>query len=64
MILEDDGKGFVAEDLTKVNGVKNMKSRAERIHSYLHVKSGQSEGTTIRLIFTINKKRVKYGLPI
>ncbi|HZY79389.1 MAG TPA: two-component regulator propeller domain-containing protein [Cyclobacteriaceae bacterium] len=64
MILEDDGKGFVTEELSKVNGVKNMKSRADRIHSYLQVRSAHSQGTTIRLIFTINKKRVKYGIPI
>jgi ligand-binding sensor domain-containing protein/signal transduction histidine kinase len=64
MILEDDGKGFVTEELQKVNGVKNMKSRADRIHSYLQVRSGHAQGTTIRLIFSINKKRVKYGIPI
>jgi signal transduction histidine kinase len=65
MILEDDGKGFVAEELSKVNGVKNMKSRAERIQSLLQVKSGHSNGTTIRLIFSINnKKNVRHGIPI
>lgn len=64
MILEDDGKGFVTEELPKVNGVKNMKSRAERIQSLLMVKSGHSQGTTIRLIFSINKKNVRYGIPI
>ncbi len=64
MILEDDGKGFVTEELSKVNGVKNMKTRAERIRSYLQVKSGHSQGTTIRLIFSINKKNVRYGIPI
>jgi signal transduction histidine kinase/streptogramin lyase len=64
MILEDDGKGFVAEELQKVNGVKNMKNRAERIQSLLLVKSGHAQGTSIRLIFSINKKNVKYGIPI
>jgi ligand-binding sensor domain-containing protein/signal transduction histidine kinase len=64
MILEDDGKGFVTDELNKVNGVKNMKSRADRIQSHLQVRSGHSQGTTIRLIFTINKKLVKYGIPI
>jgi signal transduction histidine kinase len=64
MILEDDGKGFVTDELSKVNGVKNMKSRAERIHSYLQVRSGHEKGTTIRLIFSVNKKSVKYGIPI
>jgi len=64
MILEDDGKGFVAEELPKVNGVRNMKSRAERIQSDLQVKSSHAQGTTVRLIFTLNKKNIKYGIPI
>lgn len=64
MILEDDGKGFVTEELSKINGVKNMKSRAERIQSELLVKSGHGKGTSIRLIFSINKKNVRYGIPI
>jgi ligand-binding sensor domain-containing protein/signal transduction histidine kinase len=65
MILEDDGKGFVTEEISKVNGVKNMKSRADRIQSLLQVKSGHSMGTTIRLIFSINnKKNVRHGIPI
>ena len=64
MILEDDGKGFVTEELSKINGVKNMKSRAERIQSNLLVKSGQGQGTIIRLIFSIKKKSVNYGITI
>jgi hypothetical protein len=44
--------------------VKNMKSRAERIQSLLVVKSGIAQGTIIRLIFSVNKKNVKYGIPI
>jgi ligand-binding sensor domain-containing protein/signal transduction histidine kinase len=64
MILEDDGKGFVTDELPKVNGVKNMKSRADRIQSQLLVRSGPEQGTTIRLIFSINKKSVKYGITI
>jgi len=65
MILTDDGKGFVTEELKKVNGVKNMKSRAERIQSLLQVKSGHSEGTSIKLIFSINhKKNVRHGIPL
>jgi len=64
MILEDDGKGFITEELSKVNGVKNMKSRADRIHSQLHMRSAHEQGTSIRLIFTTNKKNVKYGIPI
>lgn len=65
MILEDDGKGFVLEELTRVNGVKNMRNRADRIQSELLVKSAHEQGTTVRLIFSIkNKKNVRYGIPI
>jgi len=64
MILEDDGRGFVTSEVEKLNGVRNMKSRAERIQSLLHVKSAELEGTVIRLLFTINQKNSKYGIPI
>lgn len=64
MILEDDGKGFVTSEVEKLNGVKNMRSRAERIQSFLHVKSASQEGTIIRLIFSVNQKSPKYGITI
>jgi ligand-binding sensor domain-containing protein/signal transduction histidine kinase len=64
MILEDDGRGFVTDELGKVNGIKNMRGRAERIHSHLYVKSAPNRGTTISLIFSINKKHVKHGITI
>lgn len=64
MILEDDGRGFVSSEVEKLNGVRNMKSRAERIQSLLYVKSAEKEGTVICLIFSINQKSVKYGISI
>lgn len=64
MILEDDGRGFVIEDLPKINGMRNMKGRAERIHSHLYVQSALNQGTTISLIFSINKQHVKHGITI
>jgi hypothetical protein len=64
MILEDDGRGFDTSDVEKLNGVRNMKSRAERIQSQLNVKSTEKEGTVIRLIFSTNQKSLKYGISI
>jgi ligand-binding sensor domain-containing protein/signal transduction histidine kinase len=64
MILEDDGRGFSTSEVGKLNGIRNMKSRAERIQSLLDVKSAETQGTLIRLIFTINQKSSQYGIPI
>lgn len=64
MILEDDGKGFSESALPKVNGMKNMKNRADRIGAQLYVRSEAGKGTTIRLQFSINKKKVKHELSI
>ena len=64
MILEDDGRGFDTGDVDKLNGVRNMKSRADRIQSDLDVRSTENIGTTIRLIFSTNKKSLKYGISI
>jgi len=64
MILEDDGCGFDATNVDKLNGVRNMKSRAERIQSDLHVRSAERQGTFVSLIFSINQKDSKYGISI
>jgi signal transduction histidine kinase len=53
IVVEDDGKGF---DVSKVNnsdwtkcGLRNIKERAESIHSVLNVESGPENGTRITL---------------
>ncbi|MFC1866175.1 histidine kinase [Chloroflexota bacterium] len=52
--VKDDGKGFDVdiiynEDFTKF-GLRNMKERANRIHSSLFIKSGPQKGTEVSLI--------------
>jgi ligand-binding sensor domain-containing protein/signal transduction histidine kinase len=64
MILEDDGRGFELEKLNKVNGMKNMKNRADRIDSQLVIESRPEKGTRIKIVFSINKKKVAYEFNI
>lgn len=64
MTLEDDGIGFSLEELPKVNGMKNMKNRADRIGAEWHVSRGSTKGTLVSIQFTINKKKVSYELSL
>jgi len=56
--LEDDGTGFQPEEVTKLNGIRNMNLRAKKIHATLHLASKANEGTTISLVFKIQKNKV------
>ncbi len=58
MKLEDDGSGFQQEEVTKVNGLRNMNSRAKRLHATLNIISSENKGTCIGLIFKIQKNKV------
>jgi ligand-binding sensor domain-containing protein/signal transduction histidine kinase len=58
MRLEDDGIGFEMDRVAKLNGIQNMNLRAKRIHAALHFASRANEGTTISLIFKIQKNKV------
>jgi ligand-binding sensor domain-containing protein/signal transduction histidine kinase len=51
MRLEDDGIGFDRENLAKVNGLKNMISRAERMYASLDIQAQPKKGTRISLYF-------------
>lgn len=53
MKLVDDGKGFDKEELAKMNGLKNMRTRAERIGGILYIQSRAGGGTQISLILPI-----------
>ncbi len=64
MILEDDGKGFNQNELARINGLKNMKNRADRIGARLDIKSAFQQGVAIQLIFSINKKTTSYELSV
>ncbi|HOO09355.1 MAG TPA: two-component regulator propeller domain-containing protein, partial [Cyclobacteriaceae bacterium] len=54
MKLADDGKGFDKGALAKMNGLKNMKARAERIGGILYIQSRAGAGTEISLILPIH----------
>lgn len=58
MKLEDDGIGFQPDEVTKLNGIRNMNTRAKRIHASLHLTSRAHEGTIISLVFKIQKNKV------
>jgi signal transduction histidine kinase len=61
MILEDDGIGFSMSVITHVNGIKNMRIRAERIKSILRIQNIENKtGTIVSLSFTITKTK-KYA---
>jgi len=54
MKLVDDGKGFDKETLAKMNGLKNMSARAERIGGILYIQSHAGAGVEISLILPIH----------
>jgi signal transduction histidine kinase len=58
MRLEDDGIGFQQQEVLKPNGIRNMNLRANRIHAALHITSSENKGTTVSLIFKIQKNKV------
>ncbi len=57
MRLEDDGVGFSPEE-AQTNGIRNMNSRAKRIHANLQMTSKANSGTSICLVFKIQKNKV------
>jgi signal transduction histidine kinase len=58
MVLEDDGIGLDIEKIKNTNGIKNIKSRADKINSTLTFQQlPDSHGTRVHLYFTINKKK-------
>ncbi|MCB0488359.1 MAG: two-component regulator propeller domain-containing protein [Cyclobacteriaceae bacterium] len=54
MKLVDDGKGFSKDQLAKMNGLKNMRTRAERIGGILYIQSRSGAGAEISLILPIH----------
>ncbi len=63
MTLEDDGIGFYTGDIDKLNGLKNIRERADRINSVVRINSIKNHGTKIVLVFTLTKT-LKYGLAL
>jgi ligand-binding sensor domain-containing protein/signal transduction histidine kinase len=54
MKLSDDGKGFDKKTLEKMNGLKNMRTRAERIGGILYIQSYAGAGAEISLLLPIH----------
>lgn len=58
MILEDDGTGIDPSRIASSNGIKNIRSRAEKIQADLKVVPGSTgKGTRVQLQFTITNKK-------
>lgn len=49
LVLEDDGKGFLPDEVSRGQGLQNMKRRAARIGGRLELESSTGSGTVIRL---------------
>ncbi|CAN5464711.1 hypothetical protein BH10BAC4_BH10BAC4_07990 [soil metagenome] len=57
MVLEDDGKGF-DPDTIKSNGIKNIRSRAEKLNASLVIeKATAGKGTLVQLTFSTLKMK-------
>ncbi len=60
MTFEDDGIGFYTGDIQKLNGLQNIRERADRINAVLRIHSEKNHGTRILLNFKPTKS-LKYG---
>jgi len=56
LVLTDDGRGFDMAAIPRLNGIKNMRTRAERMRTTLRIQSSTHQtGTTISLILSKTK---------
>ena len=53
--ISDDGKGFDAGNDYRGRGLKNIRSRAEKINGVVNIMSSPGKGTKIKLRFVIDK---------
>ena len=63
LYFEDDGIGFNASDIEKLNGLKNIRERADKIQAVLRIRSKEGEGTRISLGFQFTKTP-NYGITV
>lgn len=49
MQIKDDGKGFNTNSITHRNGLKNLRSRAEKWNGKINISSEENKGTTIEI---------------
>lgn len=63
MSIEDDGIGFLTDEISKSNGLQNIRERADKIQAVLRIHSEVRQGTRITLNFTLTKKP-KYAITL
>ncbi len=63
VIFEDDGVGFNTSDVEKLNGLKNIRERADKVQAILRINSKVGAGTKILLSFQLIKRQ-QYGTTI
>jgi signal transduction histidine kinase len=61
--FEDDGIGFNASDIEKLNGLKNIRERADKIQAVLRIRSKEGSGTKVSLSFQFTKTQ-QYGTTV
>jgi signal transduction histidine kinase/ligand-binding sensor domain-containing protein len=61
--FEDDGIGFSTSEIEKLNGLKNIRERADKIQAVLRIRSKEGSGTKISLSFQFIKTQ-QYGITI
>jgi signal transduction histidine kinase len=57
LTFHDDGIGFDVVNVENLNGLKNIRERANKIGSVLRIQSKPGEGTTISLSFRLTKTK-------
>ena len=53
LLITDNGKGFVMNEASPGNGLKNMLSRAREMQASVQIQSASQSGTSIRLVIPI-----------
>ena len=61
IVLTDDGNGFANDSVSKGNGLKNMRNRAEKLKSSLIIDTTPGKGTKISFMGKFPVKSVNFN---
>jgi signal transduction histidine kinase/sugar lactone lactonase YvrE len=59
--VRDDGRGFDAEQLKRINGLENMRARAAKLGGTLEIRSAPGEGTTLEASIPLGRENRTIG---
>jgi len=59
ILVEDDGKGFILEEVKRGMGLKNIALRVDNLNGELLIDSTVGRGSTISIDFTIQNKNIQ-----